>query len=94
MGERSILEIAEALRSGIPIEEITYVPGTVYKCKDLSRVYEPILLPSYEEVKTIKQHMRKALEFSTKIPIPLLQGLWQSTMEAEAILCRILRLSL
>ncbi len=54
MGERSILEIAEALRSGIPIEEITYVPGTVYKCKDLSRVYEPILLPSYEEVKNDK----------------------------------------
>ena len=38
MGEHSILEIAEALDSGIPISEITYVAGTVYKSKDLSRL--------------------------------------------------------
>lgn len=50
MGEHSILEIAEALESGIPVEEITYIPGTVFKCRDLSRVYEPILLPSFEEI--------------------------------------------
>ena len=33
MGERSILEIAEALEAGIPIEEITYIDGTVVKIK-------------------------------------------------------------
>ena len=31
MGEHSILQIAEALQSGLPVEEITYIPGTVYK---------------------------------------------------------------
>lgn len=36
MGERSILAVAEALESGIAVEDITYVPGTVYKTKDLS----------------------------------------------------------
>ena len=51
MGEHSIIEIAESLESGIPVEEITYIAGTVFKCKDLDRVYEPIVLPSYEEVK-------------------------------------------
>ena len=41
MGEHSILEIAEALQSGIPVEEITYVAGTVFKSHDIGRVYEP-----------------------------------------------------
>ena len=50
MGEHSILEIAEALAGGIPVQELTYIPGTVYKCKDLSRACDPILLPSYEEL--------------------------------------------
>lgn len=55
MGEHSILEIAEALESGIPVEEITYIAGTVFKCKELSRVYEPILLPSFEEISEDKK---------------------------------------
>ena len=38
MGEHSIIEIAESLESGIPVEEITYIAGTVFKCKDLDRV--------------------------------------------------------
>ncbi|MDO4337572.1 MAG: YgiQ family radical SAM protein [Eubacteriales bacterium] len=50
MGEHSILEIAEALQSGLPVSELTYIPGTVYRCRDLSRAYDPILLPSYEEI--------------------------------------------
>ncbi len=54
MGEHSILEIAEALDSGIPIEEITYIAGTVYRTKDLLRAYEPIILPSFEDVKEDK----------------------------------------
>ncbi len=54
MGEHSILEIAEALDSGIPIEEITYIAGTVYRTKDLLRAYEHIILPSFEEVKENK----------------------------------------
>ena len=51
MGEHSIVEIAEALESGIPIEEITYITGTVYKSKTLERAFEPILLPSFEKVR-------------------------------------------
>lgn len=55
MGEHSIVEIAEALESGIPIGEITYIPGTVYKSKTLERAFEPILLPSFEKVQTDKK---------------------------------------
>lgn len=55
MGEHSVLAIAEALESGIPAEELTYIPGTVFRCRDLSRVYDPIVLPSYEEVQADKR---------------------------------------
>ncbi len=51
MGEKSIVEIADALDSGIPVKDITFVPGTVYKTKDISGIYHPILLPSYDEMK-------------------------------------------
>lgn len=51
MGEHSMLEIAEALDSGMDVKDITYIAGTVYRTKDgeLS-AYEPIVLPSYGEV--------------------------------------------
>ena len=50
MGEHSILAIAQALESGLPVKEITFIPGTVYRTKDLSRAANPVLLPSYEEM--------------------------------------------
>ena len=55
MGEHSILEIAEALNSGIPVQELTYIPGTVYKCRDLSRACDPIVLPDFEELSRNKE---------------------------------------
>lgn len=62
MGEHSILEIAEALSSGIPVEEITYIRGTVFRTKDLSRIYEPSMLPSFEEIRRDKR--KYALSFA------------------------------
>lgn len=51
MGEKSIVEIAEALDSGIAVKDISFIPGTVYKTKDISGIYEPVELPAYEEMK-------------------------------------------
>ena len=50
MGEKSIVEIADALNSGIPADEITFVKGTVYKSKNLDHLYDYLTLPSYEEM--------------------------------------------
>ena len=50
MGEKSIVEIADGLNAGIDVKDLTYIPGTVYKTKDLSSLYEPVLLPTYEEM--------------------------------------------
>mgnify|MGYP003379653335 CR=1 FL=1 len=55
MGEKSIVEIADALNSGIEVKDITFIPGTVYKTKDISGIYDGILLPSYEEMKADKK---------------------------------------
>ena len=58
MGERSIVEIADALAGGIDVRDITFIAGTVYKTKDISGItgssdenYNAILLPEYEELK-------------------------------------------
>ena len=55
MGEKSIIQIAESLESGIPIAEITYIKGTVYKTRDIERPFEPITLPDFNEIKSSKK---------------------------------------
>ena len=50
MGERSIVEVADALDSGIQVADITYIQGSVYKTKDLESVYDAIMLPSFKEI--------------------------------------------
>ena len=54
MGEKSIVEIADALNSGIPVGDITFIPGTVYKTKDITNLYDYVVLPYYEEMKQDK----------------------------------------
>lgn len=55
MGERSIVEIAQALDSGIRIEDITYIDGTVCKVKDKNIAYDAAELPSYAELTADKK---------------------------------------
>ncbi|MBR1852235.1 MAG: YgiQ family radical SAM protein [Lachnospiraceae bacterium] len=54
MGEKSIVEIADALASGIAVQHLSFIRGTVYKTKDISGIYQGISLPSYEEMKQDK----------------------------------------
>lgn len=50
MGEHSIVELADALDSGLDIKDITFIDGTVYKTKSLEFVYDYKLLPDYTEL--------------------------------------------
>lgn len=50
MGEKSIVEIADALNSGIAVEDITFVKGTVYRAKSTEQAVDGIFLPSYEQM--------------------------------------------
>lgn len=54
MGEKAIVEIADALAAGIAVKDITFIPGTVYKTRDISGIYQGISLPSYEEMRADK----------------------------------------
>lgn len=60
MGERSMVEIADALNSGLDINDITFIDGTVYKTKKLEDVYDYELLPSYDELKANKMNYAKS----------------------------------
>ncbi len=50
MGERSIIELADALNSGISVRDISFIAGTVYKTKDISGLYDYELLPFYDDM--------------------------------------------
>lgn len=54
MGEHQIIEIADALDSGLDIKDITYIKGTVIKTKDKNLAYDYIELPSFKEMKLDK----------------------------------------
>lgn len=51
MGEHSILEIAQALDSGLAVSDITFIDGTVYKTQHPENIYDYETLPSFAEVK-------------------------------------------
>ena len=55
MGEHSMIEVADALDSGIAVRDITFIDGTVYKTKDLDSVYDALTLPAYDEVREQKE---------------------------------------
>ncbi len=55
MGERSVIEIADALNSGLDIRDITFIDGTVYKTRHPETVYDVIRLPSFREIRTDKE---------------------------------------
>ena len=48
MGERSILEVADALNSGMDAKDITWIDGTVFACKEVDEAVPKIVLPPYE----------------------------------------------
>ena len=51
MGEHSMVEIAEALESGIDVKDITFVRGTCYRTKDISGLPDDsIMLPDYDKL--------------------------------------------
>lgn len=57
MGELSVVELADALDSGIEIDDITYVPGTVYKSKDVTDVINTqggVELPDFDAISSDK----------------------------------------
>ncbi len=55
MGEKAIVQVAEALESGLRPEDLVYIPGTVYKTKHPENVFDAVTLPSYDEIVSDKR---------------------------------------
>jgi len=60
MGERSIVEVADALNSGLLVRDITFIDGTVYKTRKKEDIYDAIFLPDYSELKADKKNYAKS----------------------------------
>ena len=50
MGERSVVEVADALDSGLKPQDITFVDGTVYRATKVDLMVPYLTLPSYQEL--------------------------------------------
>ena len=50
MGERSIVEIADALAAGLSVSDLTFIDGTVFRTRSLEHVVDYEMLPGWEEV--------------------------------------------
>ena len=59
MGERAIVEVADALNSGMEAKDITWIDGTVYSCKEVDDAVPCIKLPPY---KALVENKRKYTE--------------------------------
>lgn len=60
MGEKQILQVAEALESGLDIRYITYINGTVYVASELDNIPESIVIPSFEQILKSKRKYAEA----------------------------------
>ena len=60
MGEHSIIEIADALNSGLSVQDITFIEGTVYKTRKREDIYDAIELPHYEALLADKREYAKS----------------------------------
>ena len=70
MGEKSIVEIADTLNSGIAVQDITFIPGTLYKTKDISGLYNSITLPDYTSMKEVPRKYAEsfAIQYNSTDP--------------------------
>ncbi len=66
MGEHSIVEIAEALRAGIAVKDITFIRGTVYKTRDEESLSDAVRLPDYEEICADKEAYARSFQIQYK----------------------------
>ncbi len=61
MGELAIIEVAEALKSGMAIEYLTYISGTLVKTKDKNFIPDnAIYLPSFKEITSNREAYAKS----------------------------------
>lgn len=66
MGERAIVQVADALKSGKPVSEMTDIPGTCVRVSSAESAPGAVLLPSYTEVIQDKKKYAEAFNMQTR----------------------------
>ena len=67
MGEKTIVQVADALDSGLDVKDIIYIRNTVWKTKDIDLIpSNAVYLPSYDEVIADKLHYVKSFQIQYK----------------------------
>ena len=62
MGEKTIVEVADALNSGLDVKDITYIDGTVFKTKAPDDSLPTITLPSFAEIKSDRRRYAESFK--------------------------------
>ncbi len=67
MGEKTIVQVADALDSGLDVKDIIYIRNSVWKTKDKDLLpTNAIMLPSYDEVLADKRNYVKSFQIQYK----------------------------
>ena len=62
MGEKTIVEVADALNSGLDVKDITYIDGTVFKTKAPDDSLPTVTLPSFAEIKADRRRYAESFK--------------------------------
>lgn len=62
MGEKSVVEIADALNSGLSVRDITFVDGTVFRTGTLDESLPTVILPDYDSLKADKRRYAESFQ--------------------------------
>ena len=66
MGEHSIVEIADALASGLSVRDITFIRGTVFKTRDAVYTQDALMLPGFEEIRENRRRYAESFAIQHK----------------------------
>lgn len=84
MGEKAIVEIADALSSGLSIQDLVYIRGTAFlsrECPD-----DAVMLPSFEQVSTDKAAFAKAAQYIQGSNDPYFEKAFVQPVENEYLI--------
>ena len=66
MGERAVVEVADALNDGMDIHDVTYIDGTAYRCKTPDDQLSFLRLPSYPEMQADRAAYARSFYLQSK----------------------------
>jgi uncharacterized radical SAM protein YgiQ len=71
MAEKTIIEVAEALQSGLEIKDLSYIRGSVYFSQEINHPADTIMLPSFDKVSKSKKSFAESfmIQYQNSDPV-------------------------